>query len=268
MQRLCVSRALNLGYAGSKQAQLALAVRLFASSAPTTKLWLDGKPAESKAKEFIDLYNPATNEVLTRVPKATKEEMEAAVASCKRAFATWSQTSVLTRQQTMFKLADYIRRDIKKLAHSITQEQGKTLLDAEGDVIRGLQVVEHACSVTSLQLGESMPNISKDMDTISYRVPLGVTAGITPFNFPAMIPLWMFPMSLVCGNTMVLKPSEKDPGCTMLLMELAKEAGIPDGCVNVIHGAHEAVTFICDHPDIRAISFVGSDQAVTFDNSF
>jgi malonate-semialdehyde dehydrogenase (acetylating)/methylmalonate-semialdehyde dehydrogenase len=147
------------------------------------------------------------------------------------------------------------------LAESITQEQGKTLADADGDVMRGLQVVEHACSVTSLQLGETLPNISKDMDTISFRVPLGVTAGITPFNFPAMIPLWMFPMALVCGNTMVLKPSERDPGATMILMELAKEAGIPDGCVNVIHGAHDTVTFICENPDIKAISFVGSDQA-------
>jgi malonate-semialdehyde dehydrogenase (acetylating)/methylmalonate-semialdehyde dehydrogenase len=231
------------------------------SSAPTTKLWLDGKPVESKTKNWIDLNNPATNELITRVPKTTKEEMEAAVASCKKAFKTWSSTSIMTRQQYMFKLAELIRRDKRRLAESITQEQGKTLADADGDVMRGLQVVEHACSVTSLQLGETLPNISKDMDTISFRVPLGVTAGITPFNFPAMIPLWMFPMALVCGNTMLLKPSERDPGASMILMELTKEAGIPDGCVNVIHGAHEAVTFICEHPDIRAISFVGSDQA-------
>ena len=145
--------------------------------------------------------------------------------------------------------------------------------------MRGLQVVEHACSVTSLLLGETMPGVSKDMDIYSIRVPLGVTAGITPFNFPAMIPLWvrlffmlhfilitsqlqMFPMSLVCGNTMVIKPSEQDPGTCMMLMELAKEAGIPDGCVNVIHGQHDAVNFICDHPDIHAISFVGGDGAV------
>jgi len=236
-------------------------MRCYASGAPTTKLWIDGKPVESKTKDWIPLRNPATNEVLTQVPKSTRQEMEAAVQSCKRAFDTWSQTSILSRQQHMFKLAEYIRRDKKRLAESITQEQGKTLADADGDVVRGLQVVEHCCSITSLQLGETLPNISKDMDTMSYRIPIGVTAGITPFNFPAMIPLWMFPMALVCGNTMVLKPSEKDPGATMILMELAKEAGIPDGCVNVIHGAHDAVTFICDNPDIRAISFVGSDQA-------
>jgi len=121
--------------------------------------------------------------------------------------------------------------------------------------------VEHACSVPSLQLGETLPNVSRDMDTYSIRVPLGVTAGITPFNFPAMIPLWMFPLALVTGNTMVLKPSEQDPGACMMLVALAKEAGVPDGCVNVIHGQHAAVNFICDNPDIKAISFVGSDQA-------
>jgi len=125
------------------------------------------------------------------------------------------------------------------------------------------EVVEHCCSVTSLQLGETLPNISKDLDTHSYRLPLGVTAGITPFNFPAMIPLWMFPVAVVLGNTSVLKPSERDPGACMMLMQLLNEAGCPPGVVNVIHGAHEAVNFICDNPDIRAISFVGSDLAVS-----
>jgi len=237
-------------------------IRCYASNNPTTtKLWIDGKAVESKTKDWIPLHNPATNELLTKVPKTTQDEMETAVQSCKRAYEKWSQTSIMTRQQHMFKLAEFIRRDRRRLAESITQEQGKTLADADGDVARGLQVVEHACGITTLQLGETLSNISKDMDTVSFRVPLGVTAGITPFNFPAMIPLWMFPMALVCGNTMVLKPSERDPGATMILMELAKEAGVPDGCVNVIHGAHEAVNFICDHPDIKAISFVGSDQA-------
>jgi len=242
--------------------EVGIVLRCYATgNAPTTKLWLNGKSVESKTKNWIELYNPATNELLTKVPKSTQDEMDTAVESCKQAFQKWSQTSIMARQQHMFKLAELIRRDKKRLAESITQEQGKTLADAEGDVARGLQVVEHACSITSLQLGETLPNISKDMDTLSFRVPLGVTAGITPFNFPAMIPLWMFPMALVCGNTMLLKPSERDPGACMILMELAKEAGIPDGCVNVIHGAHEAVTFICDNPEIRAISFVGSDQA-------
>ncbi|XP_076318362.1 putative methylmalonate-semialdehyde/malonate-semialdehyde dehydrogenase [acylating], mitochondrial isoform X2 [Tachypleus tridentatus] len=187
--------------------------------------------------------------------------MEEAVASAKAAFKSWSKTSILTRQQTMFRYQSLIKENMKRLAASITEEQGKTSVDAEGDVFRGLQVVEHACSVTSLQLGESLSSIAQNMDIHSYRIPLGVCAGVAPFNFPAMIPLWMFPLALVCGNTFVLKPSERDPGASMILMELLKETGVPDGVVNVIHGQHEAVTFICEHPDIKAISFVGSDQA-------
>lgn len=216
---------------------------------------------ESKTNDWIDLCNPATNEVITKVPKATQEEMENAVEAAKAAYKTWSKTSILTRQQVMLRYQHIIRNNMKELAKSITTEQGKTMVDAEGDVLRGLQVVEHCCSVTSLQLGETMPNIAKDMDTLSFRTPLGVCAGITPFNFPAMIPLWMFPVALVCGNTYVVKPSERDPGACMMLVDMLREAGAPDGVVNVIHGAHDAVNFICDHPDIKAISFVGSDQA-------
>uniref|UniRef100_A0A7E4VKL0 Probable methylmalonate-semialdehyde/malonate-semialdehyde dehydrogenase [acylating], mitochondrial n=1 Tax=Panagrellus redivivus TaxID=6233 RepID=A0A7E4VKL0_PANRE len=227
----------------------------------TVKNYIDGQAVESKATDFIELTNPATNEVISLVPKSTQAEMQAAVDSAQNAFRKWKNTSILTRQQCFFKLQALIKRDMKKLAQNITQEQGKTLPDAEGDVSRGLQVVEHAVSAASLQLGEYAPQVSKDMDTYSFRTPLGVTAGITPFNFPAMVPLWMFPLALVTGNTMVLKPSEQDPGATLMLVELAKEAGIPDGCVNVIHGQHEAVNFICDNPAIRAISFVGGDAA-------
>jgi malonate-semialdehyde dehydrogenase (acetylating)/methylmalonate-semialdehyde dehydrogenase len=146
----------------------------------TTKLFINGQFVESKAKEWIDVHNPATNEVVTRVPCTTQDEMESAVAAAKEAFKTWKNTSVLTRQQIMFKLQNLIRSNMDVLMKSITLEQGKTLPDAEGDVLRGLQVVEHACSVTSLQLGETLPSVSKDMDTISYRIPLGVCAGITP----------------------------------------------------------------------------------------
>ncbi|KAK6998180.1 methylmalonate-semialdehyde dehydrogenase [acylating] mitochondrial [Biomphalaria glabrata] len=237
--------------------------RCFASSAniPTTKMFINNEFVESKTKKWIDLHNPATNEVITRVPESTTAEMEAAVAAAKAAFPAWSKSTVLSRQQIMFRFQDLIKKNMKRLAASITQEQGKTLIDAEGDVLRGLQVVEHCCSITSLQLGETLPGIAKDMDTFTFRLPLGVTAGITPFNFPAMIPLWMFPMAVVCGNTSVMKPSERDPGALMILMELCQEAGFPPGVVNVIHGRHDSVNFICDHPDIRAISFVGSDQA-------
>ncbi|KAF6022856.1 ALDH6A1 [Bugula neritina] len=240
-------------------------------SVSTTKLFLDGKFVESKTDEWIDLHNPATNEVITRVPVSTRAEMQAAVDSSAEAFKSWSQTTVLTRQQIMFRFADLVRKKsgklldystvFKDIAANITLEQGKTLVDAEGDVMRGLQVCEHACSITSLCLGETLPNVAKDMDIHSYREPLGVTAGITPFNFPAMIPLWMFPLATVCGNTMVIKPSERDPGATMMLCELANEAGFPAGVVNVFHGATDAVNFVCDDPTIKAISFVGSDTA-------
>ncbi|KAH7698786.1 methylmalonate-semialdehyde dehydrogenase, partial [Aphelenchoides avenae] len=241
--------------------QRSLSVSQHALATATVKNWIDGRAVDSKTSKWIELTNPATNEVIAQVPHTTPEELKQAVDSCQNALESWKKSSLLTRQQCMFKLQALIRRDLKKLAENITQEQGKTLPDAEGDVIRGLQVVEHACSVTSLLLGEHLPNVAKDMDTYSLRLPLGVTGGICPFNFPAMIPLWMFPMALVAGNTMLLKPSEQDPGAAMMLVELAKEAGVPDGCVNIIHGEHAAVNFICDDPAIKAISFVGGDKA-------
>ncbi|KAL3310481.1 Methylmalonate-semialdehyde dehydrogenase [acylating] mitochondrial [Cichlidogyrus casuarinus] len=240
---------------------LAISNQRLSSNVPNVKLFLDGKFIDSKTTDFIDLHNPATNELICRVPKCTQAEMTQAAESCQNAFKTWSKTTILQRQRIMFDLQALIKKNMKMLAENITKEQGKTLQDAEGDVIRGLQVVEHCCSITSLMLGETLPGVAKDMDITSYRIPLGVTAGITPFNFPAMIPLWMFPMALVTGNTMLLKPSERDPGCTMLLAQLAIEAGVPAGVLNIIHGAHEAVTFICTNPLVKAISFVGSDQA-------
>jgi malonate-semialdehyde dehydrogenase (acetylating) / methylmalonate-semialdehyde dehydrogenase len=232
------------------------------------------------------VHNPATNEVVTRVPISTQAEMKAAVDSAEQAFHSWSKTSIMHRQSIMFQLQQLIKKNMVRraslrsarvtlsspahtvhaclqdnLAASITLEQGKTLDDARGDVLRGLQVVEHACSIPTLMLGETLGNLSADLDTYSYRVPLGVTAGITPFNFPAMIPLWMFPLAIVTGNTFVLKPSERDPGASMMLVEMAKEAGVPNGVVNVIHGSVDSVNFICDEPRIKAISFVGSDRA-------
>jgi len=228
---------------------------------PTTKLFINNEFVESKSNEWIDVHNPATNEVVTRVPDATNQEMQMAVDAAKKAFPAWADTTVLTRQQIMFRYQQLIKDNLGRIAANITEEQGKTTVDAEGDVMRGLQVVEHCCSIPSLSLGETLQGIAKDMDLTTYRMPLGVVAGITPFNFPAMIPLWMFPMAAVCGNTSIVKPSERDPGATMILMELAREAGLPPGVVNVIHGRHNSVNFICDNPDIKAISFVGSDQA-------
>ena len=220
---------------------------------------INGEQVHSKTKDFIEVHNPATNEVIAAVPKCTQSEMQAAVDDASKAFKSWSQTSIMTRQQIMIKYGNLIRENVKDLAKIITEEQGKTLADAEGDVGRGLQVVEHACAAPELLLGESAHNLSKDLDTITHKYPLGVCAGIAPFNFPAMIPLWMFPMGIVCGNTYIQKPSERVPLTSHRLIELALEAGVPPGVVNVIHGSHDCVNFICDNPAIRAISFVGGN---------
>ncbi|OWR51377.1 probable methylmalonate-semialdehyde/malonate-semialdehyde dehydrogenase [acylating], mitochondrial [Danaus plexippus] len=235
--------------------------RHYSSSAPSTKLYIDGQYVESKTSNWIELTNPATNEVIGRVPEATQEELNLALEAAKKAYKSWSQSTVLTRQQLMLKFARLLRENQSKLAAKITEEQGKTIADAEGDVLRGIQSVEHCCSITSLQLGDCIQNIAKDMDTHSYKVPLGVTAGVAAFNFPVMIPLWMFPPALVTGNTCIIKPSEQDPGATLMMMELLQEAGAPAGVVNVVHGTHDPVNFICDHPDIKAVSFVGGDAA-------
>lgn len=163
----------------------------------------------------------------------------------------------------MLKFQELIRLHMERIAHTLTAEQGKTLPDAQGDIFRGLEVVEHACSIGTLQLGEFAENVASGVDTYTLRQPIGVCAGITPFNFPAMIPLWMFPMAIVCGNTFVLKPSEQDPLSAMELVELALEAGVPAGVLNVVHGGKQVVDALCTHPDIKAISFVGSTQVGT-----
>ncbi|MDY7218738.1 CoA-acylating methylmalonate-semialdehyde dehydrogenase [Denitrificimonas sp. JX-1] len=230
---------------------------------PTIKLLIDGQFIESKTDQWREVINPATQEVLARVPFATTEEINAAVASAKTAFKTWRKTPIGTRARIFLKYQQLIRENMSELAALLTAEQGKTLADAEGDVFRGLEVVEHAASIGNLQLGELANNVANGVDTYTLLQPIGVCAGITPFNFPAMIPLWMFPMAIVTGNTFVLKPSEQDPMVTMRLVELALEAGIPAGVLNVIHGGPDAVNGICDHPDIKAVSFVGSTYVGT-----
>ncbi|SEJ15488.1 malonate-semialdehyde dehydrogenase (acetylating) / methylmalonate-semialdehyde dehydrogenase [Pseudomonas linyingensis] len=232
-------------------------------SIPTVKLLINGEFVESTTSEWRDVINPATQEVLARVPFATQDEMNAAVASAKAAFKTWRKTPIGARARIFLKYQQLIRENMKELAAILTAEQGKTLPDAEGDVFRGLEVVEHAAGIGNLQLGELANNVAGGVDTYTLLQPLGVCAGITPFNFPAMIPLWMFPMAIATGNTFVLKPSEQDPMVTMRLAELALQAGIPPGVLNVIHGGAEAVNLICDHPDIKAVSFVGSTKVGT-----
>ncbi|OMO85283.1 Methylmalonate-semialdehyde dehydrogenase [Corchorus capsularis] len=222
---------------------------------------IGGSFVDSKSTTTIDVLNPATQQVVSQVPLTTNQEFKAAVAAAKHAFPSWRNTPITTRQRVMLKLQELIRRDMDKLAKNITAEQGKTLKDAHGDVFRGLEVVEHACGMATLQMGEYVPNVSSGIDTYSIREPLGVCAGICPFNFPAMIPLWMFPVAVTCGNTFILKPSEKDPGASIILAELAMEAGLPDGVLNIVHGTNDIVNAICDDDDIRAISFVGSNTA-------
>lgn len=225
-----------------------------------THNFLDNEFVPSKASTWIDLYDPATNNIVTRVPQSTDAELQAAVRSAEKAFPTWKATSIMTKQQIMFKFVNLIKENWDRLAASITLEQGKTLADAKGDVLRGLQVAETACGITTQLTGEVL-EVAKDMETRSYREPLGVVAAICPFNFPAMIPLWSIPIATVTGNCLILKPSERDPGAAMILAELCKKAGFPEGVVNVVHGSAKTVDFIIDEPAIKAISFVGSNRA-------
>ncbi|KAI6871261.1 hypothetical protein D0864_02179 [Hortaea werneckii] len=221
--------------------------------------FLDNKFVDSATSDWIDLKDPATNRLLTKVPQSTSEEMKAAVDSAEKAFIPWKSTSIMSRQQVMFRLTALIRENMDRLAANIVLEQGKTFADARGDVLRGLQVVETACGITTQAPGEVL-EVAKDMETRSYREPLGVTAAICPFNFPAMIPLWSIPIATVTGNTIVIKPSERDPGAAMIIAELCVKAGFPEGVVNIIHGGPKAVDFILDEPRIKALSFVGSNR--------
>ena len=229
----------------------------------TVKLLIDGEFVESHTTEWRDIVNPATQDVLARVPFATTAEVDAAIRAAHAAFATWKHTPIGARMRIMLKYQALIREHMPRIAKILTAEQGKTLPDAEGDIFRGLEVVEHAASIGTLQQGEFSENVAGGVDTYTLRQPIGVCAGITPFNFPAMIPLWMFPMAIVCGNTFVLKPSEQDPMSTMALVELALEAGVPKGVLNVVHGGKEVVDALCSHELVKAVSFVGSTAVGT-----
>jgi malonate-semialdehyde dehydrogenase (acetylating)/methylmalonate-semialdehyde dehydrogenase len=229
----------------------------------TVKLLINGEFVESGTREWRDIVNPATQEVLARVPFATTEEVDAAIRSAHAAFATWKNTPIGARMRIMLKYQGLVREHMPRIAKTLSAEQGKTIPDAEGDIFRGLEVVEHACSIGTLQQGEFAENVAGGVDTYTLRQPIGVCAGITPFNFPAMIPLWMFPMAIVCGNTFVLKPSEQDPISTMQLVELAIEAGVPKGVLNVVHGGKDVVDALCTHELVKAISFVGSTTVGT-----
>jgi malonate-semialdehyde dehydrogenase (acetylating)/methylmalonate-semialdehyde dehydrogenase len=230
---------------------------------PNLPLLIGGELVQSKTTQWREVINPATQKVVARVPLATREELDLAVANAKEAFHAWHTSGQGTRMRIMLKFQQLLRENTGKLAEIITREHGKTLPDAEGEVGRGLEVVEHACSIASLQLGEYAENAASGIDVYTLVQPLGVCAGITAFNFPVMLPCFMFPIAVSCGNTFVLKPSEQDPSAALLLAQLALEAGLPPGVLNVVHGGPDIANGLCEHPDIKAVSFIGSTRVGT-----
>jgi malonate-semialdehyde dehydrogenase (acetylating)/methylmalonate-semialdehyde dehydrogenase len=220
--------------------------------------FIAGRRVVGEGGRFGPIFNPALGEQTGRVALAGAADVDAAVKAAQGAQPDWAATPILRRMRVMFKLKELIERDMDRLARLVTEEHGKTLEDARGSVTRGLEVVEFACGLPHLLKGEFSHQVGGGVDLLSLRFPLGVVAGITPFNFPAMIPLWMAPLAIACGNAFILKPSERDPSCSMALAELMMEAGIPEGIINVINGGKEAVDAILAHPGIAAVSFVGS----------
>jgi len=226
--------------------------------AQTLHHYVNGRRITPKGGRFGDVFNPATGEVSGRVPLANAAELGEAVAAAKAAFPGWAKVTPMQRARVMFRFKALIEANMDKLAALVSAEHGKVLSDAKGSVQRGLEVVEFACGIPHLLKGEFTENVGTNVDSWSVRQPLGVVAGITPFNFPAMVPMWMFPLAIACGNTFILKPSERDPSAPLFLAELLREAGAPEGVLNVVNGDKEAVDAILDHPDVMAVSFVGS----------
>jgi malonate-semialdehyde dehydrogenase (acetylating)/methylmalonate-semialdehyde dehydrogenase len=224
----------------------------------TINHFIGGKEVAGTSGRSADVFNPATGEVQAKVALASKSELDAAVKVAAAAFPGWANTPPLIRARVMFRFKQLLEENIDKMAQLVTSEHGKVLSDAKGSITRGLEVVEFACGIPHLLKADYCENVGTNVDSYSLRQPLGVVAGITPFNFPAMVPMWMFPIALACGNTFILKPSERDPSTSNMLAELLKKAGLPDGVLNVVHGDKEAVDAILANPDIQAVSFVGS----------
>jgi malonate-semialdehyde dehydrogenase (acetylating) / methylmalonate-semialdehyde dehydrogenase len=220
--------------------------------------FVNGKIFEGESKKTSDVYNPATGEVSAKVTLATKKDVDAVVDIAQQAFHSWSNTPPLQRARVLFKFKELIEKNSDELTKIIVSEHGKVYDDAKGSLTRGLEVVEFACGIPHLLKGEFTENVGRDVDSWSIRQSLGICAGITPFNFPAMVPMWMFPIAIACGNTFILKPSEKDPSCPLMLAQLFKEAGLPEGVFNVVNGDKEAVDALLVNKKVSAISFVGS----------
>ena len=218
----------------------------------------NGEPGEGETQRRAPVWNPATGEQQAWVALAGAAEVDSAVKSAAQAFESWSQVSLSGRTKILFAFRELVSAHARRIAEAISDEHGKVIADAQGEVQRGLEVVEFACGIPTLLKGDYSDQVSQGVDLFSLREPLGVVAGITPFNFPAMVPMWMFPIAIACGNTFVLKPSERDPTASMLMAELWAQAGLPPGVFNVIHGDKVAVDALLDHPEVAAISFVGS----------
>jgi malonate-semialdehyde dehydrogenase (acetylating)/methylmalonate-semialdehyde dehydrogenase len=231
---------------------------------PVVPLWINGKPAPSASPRSGTVTNPATGQVIRSVPFANAADVAAAVRAAAAAFPAWRDTPPLRRARILTRFRELVEQHAKELAAIVTEEHGKVFLDAMGSVTRGLEVVEFATGAPHLLKGELSEAVGRGVDAYSRRQPLGVCAGITPFNFPAMVPMWMFPLALVCGNTFILKPSEKDPSASIRIAGLLQEAGLPNGVFNVVHGDKEAVDAILAHPEIKAVSFVGSTPVAKY----
>ncbi len=230
----------------------------------TVEHWIGGASTPGSSDRTAEVYNPATGQVQARVLLAGTADVDQAVQTAKKAYAAWQDVSLTRRARIMFAFRNLVEQHADDLARLVSAEHGKVISDAKGEVIRGLEVVEFACGIPQLLKGEFSDQVSTDVDAYSFRQPLGVCAGITPFNFPAMVPMWMHPMAIATGNTFVLKPSERDPSAAMLVAELYAAAGLPDGVFNVVHGDKVAVDALLDHPDVAAISFVGSTPIASY----
>ena len=226
--------------------------------------FVNGKPRPGESGRFGDVFNPAIGAVQAQVPFASKAETEAAIGAAADAFPDWAATPPLVRARVLFRFKALMEAHFDELIQIVIREHGKVLGDAEGEVTRGMEVVEFACGIPHLLKGEFSENVGRGIDSYSMRQPLGVCAGITPFNFPAMVPMWMWPVAIACGNTFVLKPSEKVPSCSLRVAELLKEAGLPDGVFNVVNGDKEVVDTLLTDPRVQAVSFVGSTPVAQY----
>src|SRR5579859_5541420 len=220
--------------------------------------WISGSETTGASTRYGAVWNPATGAQQAQVALAETADVDAAVAAATKAFGQWRDVSLVRRARVMFALRDLMERHADELSELVADEHGKVVSDARGEIIRGLEVVEYACGIPTLLKGEYSEQVSTDVDAYSFRQPLGVVAGITPFNFPVMVPMWMHPVAIAAGNTFVLKPSERDPSLSNAMARLYAEAGLPVGVFNVVHGDKVAVDAILDHPGIAAVSFVGS----------